>query len=911
MNFEGEEIDITQILPESLTDSDIDVITAAASRSKLLSGIIKDTLVNALKEQEMIGEAIDDPNIVWMDTLDEDGEVVSYGELNSLLKGFKVLSEDDKAIDLNNPDTLVNGLGLLIREATNEELNDPTKQDLILNGLNYEDVMYFTKSQVVMKLLSTVISSLGEGEESLPIVLPSELKTDGEGNEDNWKNWAMDHNGDYKQGEFAKLILIMYHAREYALNNPTEVVTPTAEEENAPVLTINNLLNSVIYMDKDEIVTNSLVLYATVSNVIMSLEDAEDAIITIPTNAKQDGEIVIIKEEINKLLAVVRNLEIPLENNDFSNISVESIVNKLNESNVRESISISNIFSATIINILTDIEEIVVPREYQILNENGVLVTNINHPVWYSSQLSDWEDSEVAKLLASVAELELEIVDGNVSFPEDPTELLTKLNKPSNTADSNEGLYKIDVIYSSALLRTTVSDIIFNLEEVLYREEALVSEEFMVSETSDKNISKDEIKKLITLLEKLELDFGEGSSIEVGKIVKKLEDEETRQLITESNILNITIVDTLVQTEGIHIPATFKTEGVADPYKEAWYPSETLNWDECELGKLLSSVVELELEVVDNNIEFPENPTDLLKDLKNDSITNKQENVTKLDVIYSSEIIKQTLKVTVEEIEDIKIRDEAYEGKDKDNYIAKVEVERLIDLASNDGIDFNDIQVKAIFDLLDEESNRKTITESNILNITIVSKFDGVDALEIPDKFMLDGKINELAPAWYPSSLGWQDCELARLLNSIVELDITVDEDDNIVMPETDELLRSLNDENENGHVKLDVVYSSEIIAKTISVKISEQEEIMIRDEAYQLDNEGNKTDILNSDEILYLVDFIELADISLEGGICVSKVFDSLNNDSVRQTIVESNILNITVVSKFDGVEELDMPEE
>ena len=89
----------------------------------------------------------------------------------------------------------------------------------------------------------------------------------------------------------------------------------------------------------------------------------------------------------------------------------------------------------------------------------------------------------------------------------------------------------------------------------------------------------------------------------------------------------------------------FKTEGVADPYIKAWYPSETLNWDECELGKLLSSVVELELEVVDNNIEFPENPTDLLKELKNDSITNKIEGTTKLDVIYSSEIIKQTLNI--------------------------------------------------------------------------------------------------------------------------------------------------------------------------------------------------------------------------------------------------------------------------
>ena len=908
LNFEGE-VNITEILPESLTYSDIDVITAAASRSKLLSAIIKDTLVNALKEEEMIGDAIDDPNIVWMDTFGDDGEVVSYGELNALLKGFKVLSEEDKAINLNNPDTLVNGLGLLIREATSEELNDPTKQYLILNGLNYEDVMPFTNSQVVMKLLSTVISSLGEGEESLAIVLPSELKTSGEGNEDNWKNWAMDHNGDYKQGEFSKLILIMYHAREYALNNPTEVVIPTTEEENAPVLTISNLLKSVVMMDKDELVTDSLVLYSTVSSIIMSLAEVDEPVIIVPTNARQDGEIVIIKEEIHKLLAVVRDLEISLENNDFSNIDVDAIVDKLEEA--RESISLSNIFSATIINILSSAEALVVPREYQKINEGGRLVVNLDHPIWYSSQLSDWEDSEVAKLLASITELSLEIEDGELVIPDDPTELLKGLNDASITADPSKNLSKLDVIYSSVLLRTTVSDIVYKTQDILYREEALVSEDFMVSETSDKNISKDEIRKLITLLEKIDITFEEDGSFDAGKVIESLNEEEIRELIVDSNILNITLVNMLVKIEGIHIPANFKTDGVADPYIKAWYPSETLNWDECELGKLLSSVVELELEVVDDEIELPENPTDLLKDLKNDSITNKTEGTTKLDVIYSSEVIKQTLKVTVEEIEEVKIRDEAYEGNNRDNYIAKVEVERLIDLANNDGIDFENIEVSVIFDLLKEESNRKLIVESNILNITIVSKFDGVDALEIPDKFMLDGKINALAPAWYPSSLGWQDCELARLLNSIVELDITVDEDDNIVMPETDELLRSLNDENENGQIKLDIVYSSEIIAKTISVKISEQEEIMIRDEAYQLDDEGNKTDILNSDEILHLVNFIELADISLEGGISVSKVFDSLNNDSVRQTIVESNILNITVVSKFDGVEDLDMPEE
>ena len=108
----------------------------------------------------------------------------------------------------------------------------------------------------------------------------------------------------------------------------------------------------------------------------------------------------------------------------------------------------------------------------------------------------------MAKLLASVAELELSVVDGNIEVPE-VGDLLTSLNEPSLTADPSLNLTKVDVLYESALLRTTVSSIVFDLEEVLYREEALFEEEFAVSETSNKNIAKIEISNLVKLVNKL------------------------------------------------------------------------------------------------------------------------------------------------------------------------------------------------------------------------------------------------------------------------------------------------------------------------------------------------------------------------------------------------------------------------
>ncbi len=338
-----------------------------------------------------------------------------------------------------------------------------------------------------------------------------------------------------------------------------------------------------------------------------------------------------------------------------------------------------------------------------------------------------------------------------------------------------------------------------------------------------------------------------------------------------------------------------------------WYAEN--DWQDCELARLLNSVVELGITAENDSINIP-STNELLKSLYNDGDDSK------LSVIYSSEIFANTISVKITSQEGIMVRNEAY--KNTDGILKEVEVFSLVKFINKSGISIEDgISVGKVFESLSDVTVRQTIVESNILNITVVSKFDEADGLEIPKKYLDGDKVNTEASGWYAEN-DWEDCELARLLNSVVELGITADENDNIVMPETDSLLKSLNDKNDEGKVKLDVVYLSEIIAKTISVKITSQKGIFIRAEAYQLDEKDNLTDILWSNEILLLVNFVETAGISLgdEGNnLNAESIFgiikDNEKGKEARRTIVESNILNITVVSKFDEAEGLEIPEK
>ena len=194
-----------------------------------------------------------------------------------------------------------------------------------------------------------------------------------------------------------------------------------------------------------------------------------------------------------------------------------------------------------------------------------------------------------------------------------------------------------------------------------------------------------------------------------------------------------------------------------------------MSYIDIQLARLLASIVELEIETENDNIIVPE-VSDLLTSLNEQALTNTS--LTRLDVVYLSEIIKLTIKDKLEENDEVMIRSEAY---DTENYIKQEEISLLVQFVNEGNIDLEAIKVSTIFELLKVESNRQIITESNILNITVVSKFNGVEGLSIPSDYLLaDGSIDTSASKWYPTN-DWQDCELARLLNSVVELGITTD----------------------------------------------------------------------------------------------------------------------------------------
>ena len=914
-----EDGDIKDILPKALTYADVDVITLAATKSVLLSGLIKDKLVNTLKENDQIGYAVEDSSIVWMDTVKDEG--IIHGELNNLLKAFIIFSDEEKGFDLNDENSLINGLASLIHEATPEDLSSPNKSN-ILYGLDYEEAIYFAKSQVLMTVISKEVSNLGGSEsgEGLALVIPSELDTTV--NASNWKNWA--HNGesslDYKKGEFSKLALILYYAREYAL------LDFNSEAQDYP-LTMDNLLNSAIYMEKDEHVVGSMILYATISDTLVKESEKQNALLAVPTlalvdNPQANNNIMISKTEIMNMFDVVREIEIDLASSDFSNIKLKAIMEKIEDDETRKSICVSKIFTASAINKLGGTSDIVIPREYQKYDDHNQLVTDINNSVWYPVNDDLWDQSELNKILVSVIDLNIEIDDNdNVITPSDD-DLISSL-----TNTSSYGGTILDNIYESKIFRTTISSKILEREDVLHRTDALVEESFKVTNDRYTNIRKEEIEKLVLFLDESGLTLSSGFGTEL--IVEKLGQERVRELISTSNILNITLVSKLDEAQDITIPKHLQDNGKVD-VNGAWYPVNDGDWEASEVAKILATVVELDIPVVDGTLSFPNEPTELLKDLNNDSLT--QAGTTRLNVVYSSEVLKATIKSKIEEQEtngNISIREEAYVENDPNNYLVYDEIELLVEFAnvknedgSDANIDLNNIKTKTVFELLGVERNREIITISNILNITVVKRFDSVEMLSYPEKFLNnEQKVNPNASDWYPSG-NWEVCELAKLLASVHELELAnhVDaETDEVTSPNTNDLLKNLNADSltQSGTTRLGVVYSSEVLQTTITSKIEEQERngnVSIREEAYVDKNRNNN---LEYEEIELLVEFTNSkTEDDSDAGIDINNIktkaiFELLGVERNREIIAVSNILNITVVKRFDDIEMLSFPSE
>lgn len=935
-----ESSELTDILPESTTNEDIDIITTAASKSKLLSGIIVDKLVTSLENDETVGNAVSDPDIVWMDTLiiNENDEVTvkERGELNQLLKAFRIFSEEEKGMDINNTDSLINGLAQLLKpESENPE--SLYKQ----HGLDYEEAVYFANSQVLMTVLSKEVSKIGnDGSEGFQIVVPEKLNT--YNNSKAWKYWSYDNeiNYDPMNGEFAKLVLVLYHARERVIEEKT--ISGLADTEEKPLLNQDNLLDAVIKMNKDGYVVDSLVLYATMSNELMK-QDADDTSVVkvrqcakVPNSENNNG-IIIDAEEIDKALDVVRYLKLDLKNNDFSDVNLAAVLTAIKDPAdgeiTRKSICLSNIFNISAVNKFINNDKVSVPDKFKTES-----VVNLEDSKWYPTSEANWAESELNQMMLSVNAMEIEATpDNKLAIEEDPTELIKSL-----TDD------KLDVIYGSDVFKFTISVEVGNNVDLI-RDEAYEIENPTI-------IKQEQISYLVKFLDASGLELGVGN-IGAKEVFEAIKKDNVIEYISKSDIININVVDKLESAkDSLEFPKEYLNNDGTAINKEAtkWYPATSDTWNESEIAKLLESVNELGITADnDGNITCPSNNT-LLTCLNSDSY--KENGQTKLDVVYLSDILSNTITARIEEQKGIIIRDIAYEtnevGAKIRLYQDEVSLLSTFLVESEINIDTDVIDAQHIFTKLQENKTDSTmrmhICQSNILNASTVDKIGGGKdengndvvigddyKLAFPSAYLnLDGTVKKAKAEWYPkTSDTWADCELNKVLISISDLnvsatgntiDLPIEENMDILLADSEVEPK---DEFNNKNTKLDVVYHSDIIAMTISRKLNQlaketgaegQEKSTISIPSVIYDNVNDKNisiydttssnrqvadKIVIEDEVELLVNSIQVLGLTFEDNfelediLSVEKLIEikAGNTKTNLEIILESSIIHYT----------------
>ena len=633
IDFAGlhESSDFTKILPESITYEDIDIITGAASKTKILSSFIDSAIVTNLKDIEMLGDVVSDSSIVWMDKYDSEGNIVR-GELNALLKAFIILSDEEKGINLEDENSLINGLAQLLYEADQDSLSNN-----VVDGLDYEDVIVFAKSKVVMKLLSDKVAGLGSnGEAGVMIVIPNNL--DSSKNDLAWEKWSQANN-DYKQGEFANLVTVLYYAREYAL---TKQDTVNVSEEETPLtgLTLGNLVDSMVYMDHDDAIIKSLVLYATLSHKIVEEDnnsEENNSVVKIRQTAlytQQEADatnngILLKAIEVDRALDVVRYLELDLAGSNIGNIDLQVIKEKVGNEKVRESLCISNVFNISAINKVTLTPSVVTHGKYK----DGDTI-NLESDYWYPNEddLSTWYNCELNKLLMAIKELDIPVVNNQFVF-DDITSLIKNLNEGSFFDDNKT---KLEVVYSSDTLAATIS------KEITKKDEVDIQQGFIDSYGV---VDGDEVSKLIDFLNFADIDL--KTKIDLQTIVNllnnhdKYDDEETYsegtiRRISQSNILNITVVnklyETVTATDVLTLPEIYKST-----LYTGWYPASDATWENCELSRLLSGIAEMNVGATGDTINFEINSS-----IDNLLVVNSS-GKTKLAVVYESDVFAMTI----------------------------------------------------------------------------------------------------------------------------------------------------------------------------------------------------------------------------------------------------------------------------
>ena len=400
-----------------LEDADVGVLLQAASKVDLTillnSQLVTEALINILSGETNV-EGLDiltiPDNINWYDTYDLSGQLETPGELRNILEALNVLTSIASDVDLNNLDinTLIDMTdsdieiffdSYVLRATVSDIIKDTDLGDvpLVIPDSVYDSLGYFTKTELVnvVKSVKLILTSAGDDFDILQALSLTDTEIDTLLASD--VIYATIGKEIYDLGS-SSLIIPDNTLSTVLVDSSTQTVVNKLEIKNIfkalAVLdiqnfdsisfdaTIINTLENSTHDDLDNAKINTLlgssIVHATVSDMILDLDETNGGVLTIPTLDSLGSQVkyydaanslnMISKTEIGNVLKALYGINIT----DFDNIDLEDT--SLLTDNMDVLVD-SAIIHATVSKIMIDISGTIEIPEKSYDNQDVLIVS--------------------------------------------------------------------------------------------------------------------------------------------------------------------------------------------------------------------------------------------------------------------------------------------------------------------------------------------------------------------------------------------------------------------------------------------------------------------------------------------------------------------------------------------------------
>ncbi len=474
--------------------------------------------------------------------------------------------------------------------------------------------------------------------------------------------------------------------------------------------------------------TESVLLRSALSSVI--IERAGDMLVipALSCEAGSDGRL-INKYELREIFEAVPELTeliIPLAGENVSAAEINAVLE-------------SSAFNALIDNGNKIVEGTIAKAMVDMFSNHGTIII--------SKRLEDCEEwvtvgtpGELRRFLDVIDILTLdveELMDGGAL---DGSEIFDKLKKLD--ADSIDRLLSSDVFYYSASKMMVGGDFRFENFEVIVPASSC---NVLIGDKLDKVVKRDELSSVFIEL----TEFGLSSDMSNEKIIRKL--VEQKEVLNKSNVISASVVNFIVENEDIcsalSIPKLYMDAGARDRLDN--YDSTNV-W-RSELPDMTGAIDEIfgisqmseDEEFIFDDATVNQKVKGLIGTLNDGSVSCPETSLTRLDVIYKSDIAVSLITDNVRDAfaENGLVYHPAANRTDLD-VLKRQEIDALVALLGGGDVDGFDVGTVSLGLIKDWLSDGNGSTKSFLIAGNFADMLVSNISLYVPSGVYSNGLIN-------------------------------------------------------------------------------------------------------------------------------------------------------------------------